>query len=96
MIPHNRAEDKGVACWLAMRCSQLWDWVDKRQIDKHIVSIVILYGTWVVTRWAMAFANEVNLSERNGIESAALIAAVTAPYMALQAAAIGFYFKARQ
>lgn len=94
-IRHRRRDDRGLLCWLAMRCSQLWDWIDKRDIDKHLVSVLILYGTWVVTRWAMAFANDVNLSQRNGIESAALIAAVTAPYMALQAAAIAFYFKAR-
>jgi len=79
-----------------MRCSQTWDWIDKRAIDKHVVSIVILYGTWIVTDWAMGFAAATSIAERPGLESAALIAAVTGPYMALQAAAIAFYFKARQ
>ena len=44
----------------------------------------------------MGFAAAASIAERPGLESAALIAAVTGPYMALQAAAIAFYFKARQ
>ena len=78
-----------------MRASQAWDWIDKRDIDKHVASITVLYGTWIVTDWAMGFAAAASIAGRNGVESAALIAAVTAPYMALQAAALAFYFKAR-
>jgi len=95
MVRQRRADDIGAFCWIAMRCSQTWDWIDKRAIDKHVVSIVILYGTWIVTDWAMGFAAATSIAERPGLESAALIAAVTGPYMALQAAAIAFYFKAR-
>ena len=73
--------------------SQLWEWIDERDIDKHLLSIVILLGTFKVTSWAMGFAEMVR--SQSGIEVAAIIAAVTAPYMALQAAAIAFYFKAR-
>ena len=73
--------------------SQLWEWIDERDIDKHLLSIVILLGTFKVTSWAMGFAEMVK--SQSGIEVAAIIAAVTAPYMALQAAAIAFYFKAR-
>lgn len=69
-----------------------WDWVDARDIDKGIISLVILYGTWELTRWAMVYAE---YGERPGLEVAAIIAAVTAPYMALQAAAIKFYFDSR-
>lgn len=94
-IRQRRGEDKGALCWIAMRASQGWDWIDKRAIDKHLVSLAILYGTWIVTDWAMGFAAATSIAERPGLESAALIAAVTAPYMALQAAAIAFYFKAR-
>lgn len=83
--PRRRSEDKG---WL----TRSWDWVDERDIDKHIVSLAILYGTIVVTNWAMRFAET---GARPGIEIAAIIAAVSAPYMALQAAAISFYFKSR-
>ena len=83
--PRNRSDDRGLI-------ARAWNWIDDRDIDKHGVSLLILWGTWAVTRWAMHFAET---GERPGLEVAAIIAAVTAPYCALQAAAIGFYFKAR-
>lgn len=92
--PQRRRTDKGTLCWLAMRASELWDWIDKRNIDKHVVAAAILFGTIKVTEWAMQFAKD--LHDRPGIEVAAVIAAVLAPYMALQAAAIAFYFRSRQ
>lgn len=85
MIQRRRSEDRG---WI----TRAWDWIDERDIDKHGISLFILAGTWVVTTWAMRFAEN---GDRPGLEIAAIIAAVTAPYMALQAAAIAFYFKAR-
>jgi hypothetical protein len=84
-VKRRRSSDSG---WLA----RSWDWIDDRDIDKHAVSLVILGGTAVVTRWAMNYAE---MGNRPGLEVAAIIAAVTAPYMALQAAAVAFYFKAR-
>ena len=70
-----------------------WDWIDQRDIDKHTLSIGILWGTVKLTEWAMVFASA-NAS-RPGLEVAAIIGAVTAPYMALQAAAIKFHFDSR-
>jgi len=93
MIEQRRSEDKGWLCWVAGRASECWDWIDKRDIDKHAVSLAILSGTVFITHWAMQYAENGN---RPGIEVAAIIAAVSAPYMALQAAAIAFYFRARQ
>ena len=69
------------------------DFIDERDIDKHAVSLAILYGTVDVLRWAENYASLYN--EKSGLEVAAVIAAVAAPYMALQGAAISFYFKAR-
>ena len=84
--PRQRSEDQGfVTRW--------WDWVDKRDIDKHAVSLAILYGTVRVTHWAMGYASAE--TDKSGLEVAAVIAAVSAPYMALQAAALSFYFRAR-
>lgn len=80
-----RSEDAGLI-------TRFYDWIDQRQVDKHAVSLVILTGTIMVTNWAMRFAENGN---RPGLEIAAIIAAVTGPYSALQAAAIAFYFKAR-
>ena len=74
--------------WLA----RWWDFVDRRDIDKHLVCWCVLYGTVILTRWAMAFAWQ---SERQGLEIAAIIAAVTAPYMVLQGSVVAFYFKSR-
>lgn len=72
---------------------QLWDWIDKRDIDKHTLSVGIFYGTIKLTEWAMVYAS--SHPDKPGIEIAAIIAAVTAPYMGLQAAAIKYYFDAR-
>jgi hypothetical protein len=76
----------------AGRFSAFFDWVDNRDVDKHAVSLLILFGTVDLTRWAQHFAEH---GDRPGLEVAAIIAAVVAPYMALQTAAIAFYFKAR-
>lgn len=73
--------------------TRLWDWVDDRDIDKHVLSILILAGTYRLTVWATLFVE--TCKDKSGIEIAAIIAAVTAPYMALQAAAIKYYFEAR-
>lgn len=70
-----------------------WDFIDKRDIDKHTISVCIMYGTIKVTEWAMLFASM--HPDKPGLEIAAIIAAVTTPYMALQAAAIKFYFDSR-
>lgn len=73
--------------------SKAWDWIDKRDIDKHLLTMGIFWGTVKLTEWAMAFATA--NPAKAGIEVAAVIAAVTAPYMALQAAAIKYYFESR-
>jgi len=88
-----RATDGGPLCRIALRASQFWDWIDNRAIDKHVVSLAILYGTVEISRWAMQYAAT---SARPGLETAAVIAAVLVPYNALQGAAIGFYFNARK
>lgn len=73
--------------------TRIWDWIDARDIDKHAVSVVVLYGTKVLTTWAMGFAAA--HPDKPGLEIAAIIGAVTAPYMVLQGAAIKYYFEAR-
>jgi hypothetical protein len=87
-IHQRRGSDKWYAPF-----THFWDWVDERDIDKGVISLVILYGTWELTRWAMDYAMN---GQRPGLEIAAIIAAVTTPYMALQGAAIKFYFESRK
>ena len=93
MSERRRATDEGWMCQIALRASQGWDWIDRRAVDKHFVTMAILYGTIKITAWAMHFATH---GDRPGIEVAAIIGAVGAPYMALQAAAVKWYFEARK
>lgn len=87
--PRRRQTD-GIICKLAM----FWDWIDARDIDKHVVSLAILLGTVNVMGWAMDYA--ALHATKSGADLGLVIASVTAPYMALQAAAIGFYFNSRK
>ena len=73
--------------------TKFWDWIDRREIDKHVASIAIMYGTRNIVQWAMSYASA--HPDKQGLELAAIIAAVTTPYMALQAAAIKYYFETR-
>lgn len=88
-----RASDLGPLCWLALRAGQFWDFIDKRDIDKHAVSVSIMLGTLKITTWAMLYAEKVD--GKPGLEVAAVLGAVLAPWMALQAAAVKWYFEAR-
>ncbi len=63
------------------------------QTSTNTLPIRIFYGTVKITQWATMYAQI--FETKPGIEVAAVIAAVMAPYMALQAAAIKFYFEAR-
>jgi hypothetical protein len=70
------------------KLARFWLWVDQHEVDKHFVSLAILWGTVKVTEWAMVFAGTYP-------DKYMAIAAVTTPYCALQAAAIKFYFDNR-
>lgn len=74
---------------------RFWDWVDERDIDKHFVSLVILSGTWSITRWAMAFAAQSVVAGASGTGTAAIITAVVAPYSVMQGYALKVYFESR-
>ncbi len=91
--PLRRRRGDGMFCWLALRMSELWDFIDRRDIDKHTVSVCIMAGTYRLTEWAMNYA-ALN-PDKTGSEIALIITAVTGPYMLLQTAAVGFYFKSR-
>ena len=76
-----------------------WVWFDDTNIDLWLVSIFILGGTWRLTMWAMDFASGAYSHATNEMSSvgiAAVIAAVTTPYTALQVAALKFLFKVRE
>lgn len=73
--------------------SYAWDWVDTRDIDKHTVAMLTMYYMVYLIQWAEHFAST-NVT-KSGMEVAAIIAAVTAPYMAMQAVVLKFYFDFR-
>lgn len=84
-----RRNTDGLFGWL----TRIWDWIDNRDIDKHVISVVVMWGTVKVTQWAMFYAHL--HADKPGVEVAAIIAAVLGPYSILQAAAIKFYFDSR-
>ena len=94
MVQQRRADDKGFLCRIAWYASACWEFIDRRQIDAYAVSVAIMYGTVVITSWAMGFVDA--HPEVDGFKSAAVIAAIMGPWSALQAAAIRFLFDARQ
>ena len=72
--------------------SSCWDFVDKRDIDKHAVAWSVFAITVKLMLWSITFATT---STRSGGEIAEIIAAVWAPWNLLQAGVITWYFNAR-
>ena len=70
-----------------------WDFVDNRGIVRRLVLFVTLWMTWRSFAWAGEFAFAAKLT--GGIEIAAIIAAVTAPIAALQAAIFKQYLDSK-
>jgi hypothetical protein len=88
-----RASDNGWLCVVAQRLSQVWDFIDRRQIDAYAVSGLILWGSFRILFWSFEYALH---ADRPGIEVAAIIGAIGAPWAGLQAVAIKFVLEARK
>lgn len=91
--PTRRAEDRGIWCTIARRASEVWDFVDKRDIEKYAVAVAILYATYMTLEWSFAFAER--HMDKSGIELAAVIAAIIGPWSAVTAGVIKWLFDAR-
>jgi hypothetical protein len=93
------AHDRRLAQWVSLVkgtltiFSYVWDWVDERDVDKHFIATVTMYFMVYLIQWAEHYA-ALNVA-RPGWEVAAVIAAVNAPYMAMQAVVLKFYFDYR-
>lgn len=72
--------------------TKFWDWVDSRSIVRRIVLFFTLYMTWNVTYAAWLFSHA---SKFDGLGTAAVIAAVTAPTAALQVYAFRDYINGK-
>ncbi|HEY6019806.1 MAG TPA: hypothetical protein VIY48_07845 [Candidatus Paceibacterota bacterium] len=73
---------------------RFWDWIDGRAVIRRIVLFVVLWMTWRVTVWSFEFAHDAMIAGR-GMEVAAMLAAVTMPFAALQAFVFKWYSDSR-
>ena len=73
--------------------TNFWDWVDRRTVFRRSIIIFALYLTWDATvhSWAFSIA-----SKFDGLGTAAVIAAVLTPLVALQKFAFDIYNEARK
>ena len=86
------ADETTVLCRIARVAGLFWDFVDKRDIDKHAMAWVIVAGTVKLTYWSVAFAAA---SSRPGTDVAAIIAALWVPWSGVQAIVVHWYFDSR-
>ena len=84
-----RRKTDGWFGWL----TRLWDWIDNRDIDKHVMAWATYYVTIRIVAWAAEFIED--NPDKPGLEVAAIVTAVTLPWTPVQAAVIRWYFEAR-
>jgi hypothetical protein len=72
---------------LFSQLESFWCWIDRHQIEQHVVAAITLVGLVYVIRWDFAFA-----STHYDANAALVLAAVNTPYATLQGAVIKFYF----
>lgn len=102
-------EGTGRLASIARVASATWDWIDARDIDKHVTAQMILgffmIETVRVVQWGFAFGERwLDMLDRGkvvpGMEVAAVLAAILGPWSlfagGLIAATTNWYFKARQ
>lgn len=80
-------------CWVAQRFSDLWDFVDKRDIDKHALAWLTALCGWDLTWEMIDFANAALAAKVQLAEVAAVIAAIGAPYALFAGAVVKWYFE---
>ena len=93
MIQQRRVDDNGVLCRCAGLISRGWDWFDKRDIDKHIIMAIVIYGTIRLTLWATNYVDMHSMD--SGADVGLKVAAVLLPWNIIAAPAIKWYFESR-
>ena len=88
-----RGADRGWLCWVALRLADLWDWFDKRDIDKHLMAWATFSATCYVGYWGTEFVWA--HPDKPGLEVAAIVGALLLPWTPMQAKVIQWYFEAR-
>jgi hypothetical protein len=64
------------------------NWTDKYKLTRRLMVALSMWMTWLVSEWAMWFCTG---NSRNGMEIAAIVAAVTSPVMAMTAVVFRAY-----
>ena len=64
------------------------NWTDKYKVTRRLMVALSMWMTWEVSTWAMWFCVG---NARNGMEIAAIVAAVTSPVMAMTAVVFRAY-----
>lgn len=93
-----RSDDGGWCCWLATRAGQFWDFIDKRDVDKHAMAWLLVIagiaGTWYLIDWTLdyAYAHQ----DKSGVELGLVVAAYMIPWngvLAVVTFVIKWYFE---
>ena len=68
----------------------MMDWIERHRILRKIVILTTLWMTVTAFRWSMSFAM---MSDKAGVEIAAIIASIMTPLSVLQGATFTFQTK---
>ena len=90
---NRRSGDGGRWCRIALRASQLWDFIDERDIDKHLMAWATFYVTYFLLNWVLNFVWV--YPDKPGLEVAAIVGSVLLPWTPVQGAVIRWYFESR-
>lgn len=93
MSEQRRSGDGGIMCVIARRASQLWDFIDARDIDKHAMAWATFYMTFFIMNWSLNFVWV--YPDKPGLEVAAILGALLATWSPVQAVVIKWYFESR-
>ena len=80
-------------CVVALRASQLWDFIDQRDIDKHAMAWAVFGITCYLLQWTLNFVWV--YPDKPGLEVAAIVGAIMATWTPVQAKVIQWYFASR-
>jgi hypothetical protein len=88
-----RSGDQGFWCRAAKRASDFWEFIDKRQIDVHLMAWSAFSMTGYVVYWSMEFVWA--HPDKPGLEVGAIVGALMLPITPVMAKIVDLYFKAR-
>jgi hypothetical protein len=88
-----RASDGGLLCRLARVLSLGWDFVDKRDIDKHFMAWAVFGMTFYMADWMLDYIYA--HPDKSGLELAAIASAIMVPITPVLGAVVRWYFEAR-